>query len=172
MRRRLSPDEVRAALKWPAPKPGLSNGHPPAPAPAVAEIDAAELLDELGAFITRFQVLPSQQVTDLLALWVLHTHAFDAAWATPYLRITSAAPGVGKTLLLEILATLVRHGWHAVNPSVAVLYRKIDAHQPTLLLDEMDNYPVDERRDALSVLNAGYKRGATVDRCSENGDLE
>ena len=77
-----------------------------------------------------------------------------------------------KTQLLEILATLVRRGWHAVNPSVAVLYRKIDRQMPTLLLDEMDNYPVDERRDALSVLNAGYKRGATIDRCRENGDLE
>jgi hypothetical protein len=59
-----------------------------------------------------------------------------------------------------------------VNPSVAVLYRKIDRQMPTLLLDEMDNYPVDERPDALSVLNAGYKRGATIDRCRENGDLE
>jgi len=30
---------------------------------------------------------------------------------------------------------------------------------------------MDERRDALAVLNAGYKRGARVDRCKENGDL-
>ena len=43
---------------------------------------------------------------------------------------------------------------------MAVLYRKIDRHSATLLLDEMDNYPLDDRRDALSVLNAGYKRGA------------
>ena len=135
-------------------------------------IDGAELLDELAGFIERFQVLPSREVADLLALWTLHTHAFEAAWATPYLRITSAAPESGKTQLLEILSTLVRRGWHAVNPSVAVLYRKIDRQAPTVLLDEMDNYPIDERRDALSVLNAGYKRGATIDRCRENGDLE
>ena len=36
----------------------------------------------------------------------------------------------------------------------------------------MDNYPLDDRRDALAVLNGGYKRGATIDRCKENGDLE
>ena len=87
---------------------------------------------------------------------------FEAAWATPYLRVTSAAPDSGKTLLLEILAAICRRGWHAVNPSVAVLYRKVDRDTPTLLLDEMDNYPLDDRRDALAVLNAGYKRGATV----------
>lgn len=132
----------------------------------------AELLDEIGVFLRRFVVLPSDEVRDLLSLWVLHTHAFEAAWATPYLRITSAAPGSGKTLLLEVLTAIVRNGWHAVNPSVAVLYRKIDRAAPTLLLDEMDNYPLDDRRDALSVLNAGYKAGAKVDRCRENGDLE
>jgi hypothetical protein len=54
---------------------------------------------------------------------------------------------------------------------VAVLYRKVDRDTPTLLLDEMDNYPLDDRRDALTVLNDGYKRGTTVDRCKENGDL-
>jgi hypothetical protein len=41
-----------------------------------------------------------------------------------------------------------------------------------LLLDEMDNFPLDDRRDALSILNTGYKRGATVDRCKENGELQ
>jgi hypothetical protein len=131
-----------------------------------------ELLSEIGAFITRFVVLPSPETADLLALWVLHSHAFEAAWATPYLRITSAAPSSGKTLLLEVLAAITRNGWHAVNPSVAVLYRKIDRSSPTLLLDEMDNYPLDDRRDALAVLNMGYKRGAMVDRCKDNGDLE
>lgn len=151
---------------------GTANGNGAASTRTRAAIDGAELLDELAAFIQRFQVLPSREVADLLALWVLHSHSFEAAWATPYLRITSAAPESGKTQLLEILATLVRRGWHAVNPSVAVLYRKIDRQTPTLLLDEMDNYPVEERRDALSVLNAGYKRGATIDRCRENGDLE
>jgi hypothetical protein len=151
---------------------GNGAGHLADVVTTVPEVDGAELLDEITAFIERFQVLPSREVADLLGLWILHTHSFEAAWATPYLRITSAAPESGKTQLLEILATLVRRGWHAVNPSVAVLYRKIDRQMPTLLLDEMDNYPVEERRDALSVLNAGYKRGATIDRCRENGDLE
>jgi hypothetical protein len=135
-------------------------------------IDGAKLLAALEAFIGRFMILPSEEAQDLIALWVLHTHAIEAAWATPYLRIVSAAPASGKSQLLEILAALSRRGWYAVNPSVAVLYRKIDAQQPTLLLDEMDNYPLDDRRDALAVLNAGYKRGARIDRCREKGDLQ
>jgi hypothetical protein len=135
-------------------------------------VDGAELLDAIADFIERFMVLPSRRVADLLALWILHSHSFDAAWATPYLRITSATPECGKSLLMEILAVLARHGWYAVNPSVAVLYRKIARDQPTLLLDELDNYPLDDRRDALAVLNAGYRRGAMVPRCTESGELQ
>ena len=117
-------------------------------------------------------VLPSDEVADLLVLWTLHTHAIESAFATPYLRIVSAAPNSGKTLLLEILAKLTCRGWHAIMPSLAVMYRKVDAYSPTLLLDEMDGYNLDERTDALGVLNSGYKRGATVDRCKESGELE
>jgi Protein of unknown function (DUF3631) len=130
------------------------------------------LLDSLREYVTRFVVLPSDEAADLLALWTLHTHAIDAAQATPYLRITSATPSSGKTLLLEVLGALCARGWHAVNPSTAVLYRKIDQDGPTLLLDEMDNYPLSDRRDALSVLNNGYRRGARVDRVGDGGKLE
>jgi Protein of unknown function (DUF3631) len=135
-------------------------------------ISTADLLNEIRTFVRRFVVLPTDETADLIALWTLHSHSFEASWATPYLRITSATPDSGKTLLLEVLASICRRGWHAINPSVAVLYRKVDRHQPTLLLDELDNYPLDDRRDALAVLNAGYKRGAKVPRCKENGDLE
>ena len=144
--------------------------------PQEAADGSADLLTEISTFIRRFVVLPvplkdQDVVGDLLALWVLHTHTFEASWATPYLRITSAAPDSGKTLLLEVLAAISRGGWHAVNPSSAILYRKVDRDQPTLLLDEMDNYPMEDRKDALSVLNSGYKRGAKVPRCNERGDL-
>ena len=172
---------TRAAETAPA-VGGCQAADPPATGPeqepeqdgarADGPVVGVELLGDIRRFIQRFVVLPSDEAADMLALWVAHTHAFEAAWATPYLRITSAAPSSGKTLLLEVLASVVRNGWHAINPSVAVLYRKIDRAAPTLLLDEMDNYPLDDRRDALAVLNAGYKRGARVDRCKENGDLE
>src|SRR5262245_11659485 len=101
--------------------------------------DGLQLAADIRGFITRYMVLPSSEVADLLTLWILHTWTFKAAWATPYLRIVSATPESGKTLLMEILSSLSRNGWHAVNPSPAVLYRKVDASAPTLLLDEIDN---------------------------------
>jgi 5S rRNA maturation endonuclease (ribonuclease M5) len=155
---------LREFVPWTAPE--VEAAAPP------ADVDGGQLLASLRAFIERYMVLPSGEVADLLALWIVHTWTFTAAWATPYLRIVSATPECGKTLLLELLAALSRNGWHAVNPSPAVLYRRVHAQTPTLLLDEIDNFPLDDKRDALAVLNAGYKRGATVDRCKENGDLQ
>ena len=142
------------------------------PVPAGDVRDLAELLEHTRRFVLRFMVLPSGEVADLLALWIAHTHAIDAAFATPYLRVVSAAPSCGKSLLLEILASVGRNGWYAVVPSLAVLYRKVDAYKPTLLLDEFDNYDLAARAEALAILNEGYKRGAKVDRCKENGDLQ
>ena len=135
-------------------------------------LGGAELLTEIRKYVGRFIVLPSDEAADLIALWVLHTHAFDAARATPYLRITSATPNSGKTLLLEILAELCVRGWYVIGPSVAVLFRKIDRDRPTLLLDEMDNWPLDDRREAVGVLNGGYRRGGRVPRVADNGRLQ
>lgn len=135
-------------------------------------IDGAELLDDLAGFLDRFLVLPSQEARDLLGVWVLHTWTIDAASATPYLRVTSAGPGSGKSTVCDALALLVRAPWQAITPSPAVLYRRVDRDRPTLLLDELDGYSFEDRRDALAVLNAGYKRGATVDRCTDKGELQ
>ena len=48
-------------------------------------LSGAEILDGLVAFIRRFVALSYVQVV-MVALWVMHTHAIDAADCTPYLR--------------------------------------------------------------------------------------
>ena len=67
---------------------------------------SAILLDDVARFVRRFVVLTEAQA-DTLALWVAHTHAFEAAETTPYLAITSAEKRSGKTRLLEVLELLV-----------------------------------------------------------------
>jgi 5S rRNA maturation endonuclease (ribonuclease M5) len=64
------------------------------------------LLDDISAYIRRFVSLSESQVR-VAAVWVVHTHTFDAADSTPYLAITSAEKQSGKTRLLEVLQTLV-----------------------------------------------------------------
>ena len=64
-----------------------------------AEISAgdglADLLTTLAELIRCFVALLEVEAR-VIALWVVHTHAFDAAEATPYLSITSAEKRCGR----------------------------------------------------------------------------
>ncbi len=91
---------------------------------------------------------------------------------TLFLAITSAEMRSGKTRLLEVLELLVRRPWRAISPSEAVLFRKVSAQEPTLLLDETDaifSPKAKENEGLRALLNAGNRRGATVDRCVPGG---
>lgn len=131
------------------------------------------LLDELVVFMRRFLVLPPEGF-DLLALWTLHTHAIEAFEDTPFLAVTSAEPESGKTRVLEVLELLVRRPWRVVLPSEAVLFRKVSAEQPTLLLDEVDAVfgPKAGQHEGLrALLNAGNRRGTRVPRCVGKSEI-
>jgi len=136
-------------------------------AESLASVDGAEILDAVVRFVRRYVVVTPEQ-THLIALWVLHTWAFDASDQTVYLAILSAEKRSGKTRLLEVLGVITRAPWHAVQPSEAVVYRKIEKDRPTLLLDETDalfSQRGDSRAEAVrALLNAGSRRGATVPR--------
>ncbi len=131
-----------------------------------------KLLTLVSEFVTRYVVLPDETDAVVLALFVLHTWAIDAAHATPYLAVVSAEKQSGKTRLLEVLALLVRKPWHTVSTTEAALFRKIEQDTPTLLLDEVDAIfgSSGERTEPLrAVLNAGNRRGAEATRIVGKG---
>jgi hypothetical protein len=132
-----------------------------------ALIEGAALLGDLRAFLLRFVVLSDRQA-DACSLWVLHSHAIEAADCTPYLNIRSAEKQSGKTRLLEVLECLVARPWRASYTTTAALMRSIDSDAPTLLLDEMDAATKADREysEALrGMLNAGFRRGGSHRIC-------
>jgi len=129
----------------------------------------ATALDRSREFIRRFVVITDAQAV-AIALWIAHTYALDAADITPYLAFTSPEKQAGKSLALEVVGTLVNEPWPAIRPSEAVLFRKIEADCPTLLLDEVDTIWSKQARaedeGLRALLNAGFRRhGSTVPRC-------
>jgi hypothetical protein len=132
-----------------------------------AKLSLVELLNEVAAFLRRYVVMTAAQV-DAIALWVAHTWVIEAFEVTGYLAITSPMPRSGKTSLLRLLGLLVPRPWVVIEPSDAVIYRKIEADRPTLLLDEVDAI-FGRRREQTeglrALLNAGNERGVTVPRC-------
>lgn len=133
--------------------------------------DGRALLEDLRTFVSRFVVLSAAELVTLV-LWAIHTHALDAADVTPYLHITSAEKRSGKTRLLEVLGLLVARPWLTGRVTAAVLVRKVDAEQPTLLLDESDAAfkSGEEYAEALrGLLNTGHRRGGTSSLCVGQG---
>ena len=134
-------------------------------------IDGAALFNALADFIKRYVVISPAQLT-AVCLFVLHTHAFEAAYFTPYLLIKSPDKRCGKTRMLDVLELLVRKPWRTDRTSAAALIRKVDASQPTLLLDELDAAFAGDREYSetlRSVLNSGFQRGKTVSLVTGKG---
>ena len=111
-----------------------------------AQRELAQLLDDIRAALRRYLVIGDSQFITL-ALYVIHTHAFEVSgehavgqypYHTPYLRITSAVKHSGKTRALEALSLLVGRPWFCSLTTTAALVRRIQNEQPTLLLDETD----------------------------------
>jgi hypothetical protein len=96
-----------------------------------------QLLSDIAAFISRYLACTSHQLT-VLALWILHTHCFSAADATPYLNIFSVESRCGKSVCLQLLRLLCADPWLVAGVPSSVLIRKITTQRPTLLLDQRD----------------------------------
>ncbi len=129
------------------------------------ETDLCPLLDGIAAFLNRYVVFASDAQLIAIVLWIAHTHAIDAFDVSPYLAITSAEKGCGKTRLLELIEMFVARPWRIVSPTDAVLFRKVTRDHPTLLLDEGDATFAQAPEGLRGLLNAGHRRGTTVTRC-------
>ena len=126
-----------------------------------------ELAHEVGQVLDRFVVLPSRAAALTIALFVLHSWAFEAAHATPYLVLQSAVKRSGKSRVGEVLEMLVRAPWRIAATSEAALFRRIDQARPTLLMDEVDaliGRSPESTEPVRAILNAGNRPGASVAR--------
>jgi hypothetical protein len=139
--------------------------------PSDLSVEGRALLDELIALLQRYVILTAHQ-RHVVALWVMHTHAFAAFETTPYLWITSAVKQSGKTRLLEVLELVVAKPWLTGRVSAAVLVRKVDAERPTVLLDETDaafKAESDYTEAIRATLNTGYRMSGKASLCIGQG---
>jgi len=132
------------------------------------------LLDSVRQLIVRYVCLPAPEYADVMALWVAHCHAIGAATTSPRLVFKSPEKASGKTRALEVLETLVPSPLATVNASVAAVFRLLkEEPTTTLLFDEVDSIfnpkAGNQHEELRALLNAGYRRGATVARVVGEG---
>lgn len=140
------------------------------PAPAGAFVKPGhEVLDAVVAFVLRFSAFPNEHCAPALALWYAHTHIADRLYVTPRLILDSAEPGSGKTRVLEVGQYLVAKPEMTISVTPAAVFRMLVEGPITLLFDEIDAVfnpkTGGNNEDLRALLNAGYKRTATVARC-------
>jgi hypothetical protein len=124
------------------------------------QVDGAALCDALLGAVRRYLVLPARADVALV-LWIVFSWAFEAFYHSPRLALSSPTRRCGKTTALVLLKALVCRALLAANVSPSVVFRTIEAHQPTLLIDEWDSFA--EGKDELrNVINAGHSRDGVV----------
>ena len=135
------------------------------PEPCADEVDGAELISGISAFIRR-HVWIDEPSADALALWVPMTWIHDRLDISTFVNLTSATKRCGKSLLLELLGELVYRRMVLSGPTTeAVLFRMVEAHAPTLMLDEADTY-LPDAEGLRGVVNGSQRRAlAYIARC-------
>ncbi len=138
-------------------------------------VDGAALLTELTAWISSY-VWISPVAATAAALWGTATWCVEHVDFAPILAVLSATKRCGKSHLLDLLRGVVRRGYLTSGSGVttAVVFRLNNTQRPTLLIDEAEKLAGRHAdRELIGMLNAGYRRGAQVQRCVErNGDFE
>jgi putative DNA primase/helicase len=117
------------------------------------------LVADMETAIRKHVVLSEHQAL-AVALWCMHTHAFEFADHSSRLYCHSPAKRCGKTTAMDIIGGLVPKPCPTENISTSALFRIIEMVQPTLLIDEADAF-LKDNEDMRGMLNAGHRRGGS-----------
>ncbi len=170
----LAANKEPAALKPNTKKPSTESQdlqgsniafRPPEPWPYAVNGD--EVLQEVSRTFSKYLVLPPG-AADALTMWCAHAHCFDVFLCSPRLNLRSPEKGCGKTTALDLVTLLVPKPLKTENISVAPLFRVVQMHAPTLLVDEVDSF-LKGNEELRGLLNAGHRRGGKVFRCVGEG---
>ncbi len=124
------------------------------PEPWPDPVEGLDLLDQIKSTFLRYLSLPDG-AAEAMALFVVFTHAFEAAEISPRLALMSPVPGCGKTTALTVLSHLVRRPLPASNWTAATVFRSIERDCPTLLIDEADTF-LAGAEGLRGILNSGH----------------
>ena len=130
-------------------------------------VDGEVLIADMVRAIRSHVILSKHQAL-AVAIWIIHTHAIEVADHTARLQIKSPVWQCGKTTLLATVAAMVPKALETENISTAALFRIIEMRQPTLVIDEADNFLKTpdgrDNQETVGILNSGHKRGGSFIR--------
>lgn len=119
-------------------------------------VDGALLLHEIVDAIRGF-IVCNKDTSIATALWCAFTWLVDYVQVAPLAIITAPEKRCGKSQLLNLIGKLACRPLVASNISPAATFRVIEAHHPTLLIDEADTF-LRDNEELRGVINSGHTR--------------
>ncbi|MDD2324618.1 MAG: DUF3631 domain-containing protein [Alphaproteobacteria bacterium] len=119
-------------------------------------VNGAALLHEIEQTVHRF-IVCEPETARAAALWIAFSWSVEFVDVAPLVVITAPEKRCGKSQLLNLIARLAKRPLVASNISPAAIYRVIEAHCPTLLIDEADSFFKDNE-ELRGVINSGHTR--------------
>lgn len=139
---------------------------PTAPEPYGTERDLYDLVQH---FIHKY-VAVSPFYERLSSYYVLFSWLYDRFNTLPYERFIGDY-GTGKTRALQVVGSICyRPVFASGATTVSPIFRLIDRHQGTLILDEADFKNSDSDAEITKILNCGYQKGFPVIRSEPRGN--
>lgn len=127
-------------------------------------VNPSQLLTDITSTIKCFIAIDCHQA-QIAALWVSASWFIDVVHTAPFALINAPEKACGKTQLLTVLSKLANKPLQSANMSASTLYRVVEAHQPTLFIDEVETF-LRDNEELRGILNAGHTRdSAYVMRC-------
>ena len=127
-----------------------------------------DVLEQLHRVLVTHVQFTNDWQPRLVALWIVGTFLHVAFTHFGYLHVTSAAKRCGKSLLLDLLSQLCFNATGiGADPTPAFIFRDVDRNNGTQILDELEHLSDADRRSRaalMTMLNAGFRRGARVPR--------
>lgn len=132
--------------------------------PWPSDVNGKALLDSIRKDLNSYCSLP-EHCDVAVTLWVIACYLINNFRIFPKLAANSPQKRCGKTTFLEFLASVCPKALMTSNLSGPVIFRIIDKHQPTLIIDELDTF-MDKNDELRGIINSGHTRsGAHVIRC-------
>ena len=119
-------------------------------------VDGNELLNEVITSLKRF-IVCDEETAIAATLWCVFTWFIDDVEVAPLAVITAPEKRCGKSQLLNLMGQLVCRPLVASNISPSATFRVIEAHHPTLLIDEVDTF-LKDNEELRGVINSGHTR--------------
>jgi putative DNA primase/helicase len=121
-------------------------------------VDGEVLLHEIRQLVRRF-IVCEPEVRSACALWIAFTWMIEHVNVAPLAVITAPEPRCGKSNMLDFIGRLSMRPLVASNVSPAAVFRVIEAHRPTLLIDEADSF-LKDNDELRGVINSGHTRAS------------